>query len=295
MVRIAAAVPFRKTKEYGLRHLKLTMKKIRVGAVSYFNTKPLVHGLDALTSDCELSFDLPSRLAAGLNDGTYDVALLPSIESMQNPEFTIVSDACIGSRGAVWSVKLLSRVPLESIQTLALDEGSRTSVALVQVLLKKRFGISPQTTVLGIDEDWHQFSADAALVIGDRAMSSETSDFVHVWDLGEEWYAWTELPFVFAMWTVRPFESGELDLRRIAGLLTTARDSGLRSLNSIAERGAEDYGLSRETALRYLRDNLHFYLGPRERAGLDLFYQHAAAIDCAPRTQALRFYDCSHS
>src|SRR5205085_6110653 len=117
---------------------------MRIGAVSYLNTKPLVYRLAELAPQHELVFDLPSRLADDLAAGKLDVALIPSIEFFQNPSYTIVSDACIGCRGPVRSVKLVSRGPLKQIRTLALDEGSRTSVALVQILLRERYGISPQ-------------------------------------------------------------------------------------------------------------------------------------------------------
>ena len=99
------------------------MSRLRIGAVSYLNTKPLVYGLEQLPDQCELVFDLPSRLANGLSDGQYDVALVPSIAVVDQPETVIVSDACIGSQGDVWSVKLCSSVPLDQIKTLSLDEG----------------------------------------------------------------------------------------------------------------------------------------------------------------------------
>src|SRR4051812_11782406 len=110
--------------------------KIRVGAVNYLNTKPLVYRLERVAPQCEGIFDLPSRLADGLAEGRFDVALIPSIEFFQDPGYRIVSDACIGCRGPVLSVKLFSRVPANRIRTLALDEGSRTSAALSQILLK---------------------------------------------------------------------------------------------------------------------------------------------------------------
>src|SRR5262245_35790680 len=123
---------------------------IRAGAVSYLNTKPLVFGLSERAPHVHVEFDLPSRLAVGLAKGRFDVALIPSIEYFQDPNYEIISDACIACRGPVWSVKLFSRVPLARIQTLALDEGSRTSVALVRILLQQRFGIVPRTEPLAI-------------------------------------------------------------------------------------------------------------------------------------------------
>ncbi|MGE3777414.1 MAG: MqnA/MqnD/SBP family protein, partial [Pirellulaceae bacterium] len=123
---------------------------IRIGAVSYLNTKPLVFGLADRARGARIEFDLPSRLAAGLAAGRYDVALIPSIEYFQRPGYSILSDACIACRGPVLSVKLFSRVAPANIRSLALDEGSRTSAALIRILLQQRFGITPVTQVLPI-------------------------------------------------------------------------------------------------------------------------------------------------
>src|SRR5438046_2203530 len=97
--------------------------KLRVGAVNYLNTKPLIYGLERIAPQAELVLDLPSRLADRLAAGRLDVALIPSIEFFHDPSYTIVSNACIACRGPVLSVKLYSRKPIEAIRTLALDEG----------------------------------------------------------------------------------------------------------------------------------------------------------------------------
>src|SRR3954470_23526408 len=112
---------------------------MRIGAVSYLNTKPLVYRLTELAPQHELIFDLPSRLADDLAAGRLDVALIPSIEFFQRDDYQIIYDACIACRGPVRSVKLFSRVPIENIKTLALDEGSRTSIALARILLKEHY------------------------------------------------------------------------------------------------------------------------------------------------------------
>src|SRR5262245_51673965 len=176
---------------------------MRIGAVSYLNTKPLVYRLKELAPRHELVFDLPSRLADELAAGRLDVALIPSIEYFQNPNYTIVSDACIACRGPVRSVKLFSRVPLESIGTLALDEGSRTSVALVQILLREQHGVVPELLPFPIDAAPESISADALLMIGDRAMRRPRGQFAIELDLGDAWRRWSGLPFVFAMWVAR--------------------------------------------------------------------------------------------
>ena len=118
--------------------------KIRVGAVTYLNAKPLVVALAEVAPRAEIVIDYPSRLADALAAGQLDVAMIPSIEYARHGGYTIVSDACIACDGPVRSVKLYGRVPVEDVHTLALDEGSRTSAALARILLNERFGVTPQ-------------------------------------------------------------------------------------------------------------------------------------------------------
>ena len=245
---------------------------MRIGAVSYLNTKPLVYGLADLAPQHELVYDLPSRLADRLAAGALDVALIPSVEYFQRPDYEIVSDACIACRGPVRSVKLLSRVPLESIRTLALDEGSRTSAVLVQILLRERYSLSPRLVPFPIDADPELITADALLMIGDRAMHPPAGQYAAEWDLGDIWCRWSELPFVFAMWVTAKGSGEELD--ELATVFSRSRDGGVAHFERIARTEHDRHGLSYEDCLTYLRDHLHFSLGPRERAGLKLFEQH---------------------
>src|SRR5262245_18791359 len=264
---------------------------MRIGAVSYLNTKPLVYGLAELAPQHELIFDLPSRLADELAAGRLDVALIPSIEFFKNPTYTIVSDACIACRGPVRSVKLFSRVPPANIRTLALDQGSRTSVALVRILLRERLAIDPALIPLPIDALPEAIDADALLLIGDRAIQPPSGRFVAEWDLGDVWCRWAELPFVFAMWVVRQ-GTGErrqgtgAALEEIGALLSQARDLGVANVESIAAAEHAAVGLSYDDCLVYLRDQLHFDLGLRELAGLRLFREHASRLGLAPREPA---------
>lgn len=252
--------------------------KIRVGAVSYLNTKPLIWRLAEIAPWIELSLDLPSRLADELARGRLDVALIPSIEFSPEAGQQIVSDACIACRGPVMSVKLFSRRPVAEVRTLALDEGSRTSIALVRVLLNERFALEPQLEALPLGASVSDSPADAVLVIGDRAMHSPGGGFADVWDLGDEWVRWSGLPFVFAMWVARP----GIDLTGLAEVLGQARNDGLAIAETIAEKEAARLGLSRPQCLTYLRDHLHFYLGSRERRGLELFRELAGKLDGVP-------------
>jgi chorismate dehydratase len=252
--------------------------RIRIGAVSYLNTKPLIYELPRLAPQADLILDYPSRLADSLADGRLDVALIPSIEFFQDPTYTIVSNACIGCRGPVLSVKLYARTPMSRIRSVALDEGSRTSAALTQVLLAERFGIRPRLEKLALDRSYVDARTDAVLVIGDRAMHGPTEPFEEVWDLGEEWVRWSGLPFVFAMWTAR----AGVELAGVEQALEQARDQGVKHLDQIATREAPPLGLTHPQCLGYLRDNLYFYLGPREWRGLSLFHQLAQKLELAP-------------
>jgi len=252
--------------------------RLKVGAVTYLNTKPLVYGIERFAPQAELSFDLPSRLADDLAQGRLDVGLIPSIEYFHNSDYTIVSDACIACCGPVLSVKMFSHVPVDQVRSLALDEGSRTSAALVRILLWERFGLEPQLEPLPIGASLSDAATDAVLLIGDRAIHSPAAQFAAVWDLGDEWRRWSKLPFVFAMWVAR---SG-LNLQGLDSALADARDCGVANLQQIAETEAAALGLTVPQCLSYLRDNLHFYLGTGERRGLELFYQKASELGLAP-------------
>lgn len=258
-----------------------------IGAVSYLNARPLTYRLAQRAARARIVVDVPSRLADGLTDGRFDVALIPSIEYLRCPGATIVSDACVASHGPVMSVKLLSRVPIDRIGRLALDEGSRTSVAMIRILLKERFGLQPELEQLPIGASPDDSTADAVLLIGDRAMTVGEGAFPVVWDLGQEWTDWTRTPFVFALWVAR----SDAPLDELARLFADVRDDGLRHLDDIARAEAGSLGISVQRCRAYLRDHLRFRLGPKERQGLETFFQLAGRHGLAPRGVELAFVD----
>jgi chorismate dehydratase len=284
---------------------------MRIGAVNYLNSKPLVYGLESLAPQVRVTYDLPSRLADSLVAGRLDVALVPSVEFFRTADSTIVSDACVACRGPVLSVKLHFRVPPGEVRRVALDEGSRTSAALTRILLAELYGVKPNWEPLPIGCGIETTDADAVLLIGDRAIadngfpslnsragSSPTpsraqvsppfsdspsshlakNEFVEIWDLGSRWNEWTRLPFVFAMWIARP----GIDAGDVASMLSAARDNGVGHLADIANREGPLVGVSPELAMGYFRDNLHFVLGDAERAGLRKFYTLCVKHGLAP-------------
>ncbi|QDT40475.1 Chorismate dehydratase [Gimesia alba] len=261
---------------------------IRVGAVSYLNSKPLIEDLEDLADNAELMLDYPSLLADDLAAGRIDVGLVPSIEVIRNPDYEVISNACVATQGPVLSVKMYSRVPLGEIKRLALDMGSRTSATLVRIMLAEQYGVFPEVEPLPIEQTIEATEADAILLIGDRAIHTPETKFVATWDLGEEWLRWTGLPFVFAMWAVRrDQETGNLDTA-----LCRARDKGVAMLDEIARREAPKLGIDVAVAESYLKNNLSFYLGPAECCGLRLFQELAIKTGLAPEGVPLVFRNC---
>ncbi|RMG41688.1 MAG: hypothetical protein D6725_00935 [Planctomycetota bacterium] len=254
---------------------------MRIGAVSYLNSKPLIEDLADLLVPDEMVLDYPSRLADGLGSGALAAALVPSVVCLTHPEYQVLSDACVAARGPVMSVKMYSRVPPQQIRSLALDEGSRTSSLLVQILLAMRYEVRPVLQPLPLEGLPHDSSCDAVLLIGDRAMRPLDGAFACVWDLGEEWYRETGLPFVFAVWAASP-DVSQAAAARWTSAFEEARRRGEARVAAIARREAARMGLSESLVRRYLTEFLHFRLGDRERAGLEEFFRLAREFSLVP-------------
>jgi chorismate dehydratase len=259
---------------------------VRIGAVNYLNTKPLICDLEELAPDAELVLDLPSRLADRLAAGDLDVALIPVIEYFRAESYRVVPDIAIASRGPVLSVTLFSKVGWTEIRRVALDVGSRTSAALTQVVLRNRYGVNPEIVPLPIDRAAEDVDADAVLLIGDRAMRACLPGFAHAFDLGQEWADWTGLPFVYAIWAVRP----GVDLGGVAEALAESKRRGLTRVGPIAHDEAPRLGLDAGFCRRYLANIIHFDFGPREQAGLHHYYMLACEAGLARRGVNLEYY-----
>jgi chorismate dehydratase len=254
-----------------LKPLPPLYRYVRIGAVSYLNSKPLIETLSQnMDGNGSLSTDLPSRLADQLGRGEIDIGLIPVVEYFRNPKFRIISNSAIVCRGPVWSVRLFFRSEPKSVKRVAMDEGSRTSVALSQLLLHEHLHKLPEQIPLRMDEDPRDADADAVLVIGDRAMHPEklSHEFRLNWDLGEQWYRLTGLPFVFAAWVAR---QSDWISTEIAEVLDRSRHEGIAAIANIVERCAMDYGLSEENCRDYLTNYIHYELDSEAFRGLTLF------------------------
>src|SRR5262245_42482501 len=256
---------------------------LRVGAVNYLNTKPLIERLTDFAPNIDLSLDLPSRLADKLAAGELDVGLIPVVEFFRGENYTFVPNIAIASRGPVLSVTLFSKVPWAEIRSVALDEGSRTSAALTLILLRKRYGVNPVVQPLPINTQVDDLTTDAVLLIGDRAMRACLPGYQFAYDLGEEWTAWTGLPMVYAVWAVR---SG-VELGEAESAFHRAKEYGLANAGAIAQRESAALGLDPGFCRRYLANILRYDLGPPELAGLkkyrELVEEMGAIHDDNPR------------
>ena len=176
----------------------------------------------------------------------------------------------------VLSVPLFSRKPWDrdaaAWRAWTPDRGP--AAALTQILLRKRYGVHPEIMPLLLDQDADDVDADAVLLIGDRAMRACLPGFVHAYDLGQEWYDWTGLPFVYAVWAVRP----GIDLAGVDAALIEAKKRGVARAGLIAHEEAPRLGLDAGFCRRYLANILHFDLGPREQAGLRHYYALACEL-----------------
>ncbi len=262
------------------------VEPLRIGAVNYLNTKPLIYELEQLAPEAELVLDYPSRLADDLELGRLDVALIPIIEYFRAGTYRLVPNISIASHGPVLSVTLFSRTAPKAIRRVALDEGSRTSAALAQILLRNRYHVQPEICPLPLDQQAENIDADAVLLIGDRAMHACLPGFAHAFDLGQEWHEWTGLPFVYAAWAVRD----GVDLGPVADALVEAKRRGLENIGPIAAHEAKQLDLDAGFCRRYLANIIRFDLGPREQAGMQRYYQLACDLGLARPGVNIDFY-----
>ena len=240
--------------------------KIKVGIVSFLNTRPLLYGLklQPIASQIELIEDNPARLADMLEKNEIDLGLIPVASIPQLDKFYMVGDYCIGTEGEAASVCLFSEVPLEEIKRVYLDYQSRTSVALLKWIMKEYWGIHPEL-VETKDEDYRNEIKDtsAGLVIGDRAFQQrKLSTFFY--DLGAEWKKITGLPFVFAAWV-----SNKPLPPEFIQLFNDANAIGLSHIDEIVASTPFDlYDLK-----KYYTLHLNYRLDERKKKAMEYFLQ----------------------
>ena len=258
--------------------------------IDYLNAAPLnygfKHGLGF--EHFHMKFHTPSVCADQLRAGEADAGLISSIEYLRIPGLRVVPGLCIASPRRVRSVVILSRVPPEEIRTLALDTSSRSSVVLGRILLRERYGVDPEIADMGPVLTAMLSRHDAALLIGDPAMRARREGLL-VLDLAEEWHAWTGLPFVFALWTVRA-EAPELPVPGgVAPFFHRSLELGRQHLPEIIDDAWRATGWTKLELQEYFTENIGYRLGEAERESLDLFFDKAARHGFAPTPKPLAF------
>src|SRR5437763_10893656 len=229
----------------------------RIAASSYLNTAPLIwsfiHGSQRNAVEL-FTGTAPARCAEMLERGEVDAALVPVIEYQRIRDIAIIPDVCIGSKSAVRSVVLVTRRNnLKKVERVALDDSSRTSVALVKIIFREFLGFDPEWISAAPDLKSMLKQADAALIIGDPAMKIPRDQF-RVFDLATLWHEFTGFGFVFAMWMARTASVEQIRSINFAA----ARDEGLANLDQIAADYATRIRLSETEIKNYLTEKLAF-------------------------------------
>jgi len=275
------------------------MTAVRLGAVSFLNARPLTAALAEGDGGFDLQYEVPSACSSALREGRIDLGLIPSIEYATSPiPYRIVPDIAIGCDGEVLTVRLFFRGRLRQIQRVAVDTSSQTSVALLRILLKERYGLSPEFGPASPDLDAMLHGSEAALLIGDPVLPLvDAGDGVgedppagvserRSLDLGAEWRELTGLPFIFAFWAGR---DGAVNEEQAAELIR-ARRHGSRMTADIARAFQRERAGSTELYERYLRDHITYGLGEAGLRGLREFYRLARKHGVIEAEPELRFF-----
>jgi chorismate dehydratase len=277
------------------------MKSLRVSIVEYLNTAPLVRGFThgPLRGKYHLSFTVPSQCAEALRSGEVEVAIIPAIEYLRIPDLVILPNLSIASKQTVRSLLLISKKPIHEVARIALDCGSRSTQALTRILCEKLWNITPQFFEAAPDLPSMLQHADAALLIGDRALRlsiatarqsrrDATGELVvpasaagiadpgslFIYDIVEKWRAMSGLPAVLAVWAAR---------REVVApeLVQDFQDSlafGLQHLDAIAAEAATRMNLPAAELRRYLSENIDYHLDEENLQGLTRYYSLAAGL-----------------
>lgn len=270
---------------------------LRIGQIEYANCTPVFHLLKNHfpCSDYEFVTGVPTYLNGLLKRGDIDICPSSSIEyALYSDLYRIVPELSISSDGAVASVLLFSRVPVDRLDsaTILLSSESATSVNLLKVLMVQRYNCRCRYAVTTLPFSEALTDAPGLLLIGDAALraSFENSD-MYVYDLGTLWRDWTGLPFVFALWLCRNDVADTLALKKLAGTLIKVRDLLPAHYAEAAGVAPEADWLGHDRLLAYWRDNICYDLDENKKLGLKLFYQKCCETELIHSVPELKFSD----
>jgi chorismate dehydratase len=243
------------------------LDSLRIGSVKYLNARPLIHGWGG-----EVVLDHPSALCTQLGRGELDIALVSSFEFLRNPIYRIVDGISISSDGPVYSVVVAHHGDFADLKEIALDPAAQTSGNLLRCLLGE-VDLSPRI------ESTLPSKESARLLIGDQAIRfrQKHANNFRFWDLGEQWKKIVGLPFVYALWLVRPEVENQ---KPIAEHLRGLRDKNLAQLDQLI---AAEQEFDRDFCDRYYRDHLRFSFGEQEKRGLRHFAELCQKHELLPK------------
>ena len=262
------------------------MPGLKLSVVQYLNTVPLIWGMlhGEQQGKFDLQFATPASCADAVHQRKADVGIIPSIEYQRLERAQILTGMSIAAKNEVKSVLLLSKVPIAKIQTVATDNSSRASAALLRILMRKFYSKWITVTPLAPRPDIMLARADAALLIGDAALTY-TGQVAEVYDLAAEWKRFTGLPFVFALWVGHD----DLNLTKHHPDFTASLEFGLAHVDDIAAEYAPKLGMQPAAIKVYLTQNVNYSLDEENRQGLRLFYKLAHEAGIIPVERDLYF------
>jgi chorismate dehydratase len=292
------------------------MSKLRVSIVEFLNTAPLVWGLTdgPLVGRYDLSFTVPSLCAEALRTGEADIAIIPAIEYQRIPNLVLLPEMAVAAKGEVRSILLLAKKPVQLAKRIALDTNSRSSVALVRLLCRELWNISPEFVDASPDPATMLADADAALLIGDPALrvriqmdylnlkqvaapgsdccSGDAGDLpvpgvetLFIYDVAQQWREMTGKPCVLAVWAARR----DAVTPQVVADFLASRDFGLSQIEEIAEGASLKLDLPPHELESYLRDSIDFSLDAENLEGLNLYFDKCAGAGLIPSRQPIAF------
>lgn len=274
--------------------------------MQYLNTAPLVWGFTngPLTGKYDLSFTVPSQCAEALQGGEADIAIIPAIEYQRIPGLVVLPDLAIASKNRVRSLLIVSKKPIEKVQSIALDRSSRSTQALTRILAAEHWKIDPDFIEAHPDLRAMLEIADAALIIGDPALRISIaiekkstaspegraicqaatlgmagSEIFHTYDVVGEWRKFSTLPAVMALWAAKP----EIATPEVRADFQRSRDFGVSQIAAICMEAARELELPQQALESYLRHSIDFRLGEENRRGLERYFEYAAKLGLIPR------------
>jgi chorismate dehydratase len=288
------------------------VQKLRISIVQYLNTAPLVWGFTngPLAGKYDLSFTVPSQCAEALRTGAADIAIIPAIEYQRIPGLVVLPDLAIASQNRVRSLLIVAKKPIEQVRSIALDRSSRSTQALTRILAAEHWKIEPQYFETAPDLREMLEKADAAMLIGDPALRLSIAmekkstvspqgraicqaarlgisgeEILHVYDVVGEWRKYANLPAVMAVWAAKPEVVSSEVLEDFAG----SRNFGLSHVPAICAEAARELELPQAALESYLRQNIDFSLGEKNRRGLERYFQEAAKLGLIERDKKIEW------